>query len=724
MARGSSSNKNDNGASDREMERVLREHFEAESSDLRMSKDPWDWLESRMEEPDAPPPKGIWDAITRLFQARPVLAAAGTVAAMLVFAVIVWNVVGVGDTEYEEEPYAAYAPSPAPTAAPAMAAPAPTMAPTAAPTPPPATAAAAPRPTAYPAATMAPTPAPTMAPTPTRQRFVPEVTALPAPTPTPIIMLSPVDTPTPRPTAAPTPAPTAEPTPAPAATMAPTPSTDTSESSSSGGGPASRIPTPSGTPPATTFQDYQRERFVSAAVDNVSTFSLDTDRTSYFLALNWASNGYHIDPDSVRAEEWINAFNYGYEQPRRDDSFAISSDIVRHPLDDRMHLARIAFQAPELDYDATPVNVTLVLDASGSMAQGNRVDIAREAAETIRLSLREQDRIAVVHFSTDVLDGYTVGHTHPDDGNVWNSINSLRPTGSTNVQAGLNDGVWLADQARRRNPDAYNYIILMSDGVANVDATDPFAILESAGDHDATNPLRLITIGVGIENFNDYLLEQLAQHGNGWYRYLSDVNQARATFSRENWLALSIPFADQTRAQVTWDPDVVSSWRIVGYENRVTSDESFTQARKEFAEIPAGAATTVFYELELSNPRFSGPLTLGDVELRWVTPSTLESNRQHATVMGRANTGFSRADPMLRLGAVVALFADRYSSLPWADAASQSVVDHLLHLQMRELDLLEPSLGHLEAYQDLAFLLEHITTNSLDVVRTPSGYSP
>ena len=719
MARGSSSNKNDNGASDREMERVLREHFEAESSDLRMSKDPWDWLESRMEEPDAPPPKGIWDAITRIFQARPVLAAAGTVAAMLVFAVIVWNVVGVGDTEYEEEPYAAYAPSPAATAAPAMAAPAPTMAPTAAPAATPAAAAPTPRPavTAYPVPTLAPTPAPTMAPTPTRQRFLPEVTALPAPTPTPMIDLQPVIVPTPRPTPEPTPAPTAapraEPTPAPAATMAPTPTASSVSPSES-----------SGTPPATTFQDYQRERFVSAAVDNVSTFSLDTDRTSYFLALNWASNGLDVDPDSVRAEEWINAFNYGYEQPRRDDSFAISSDIVRHPLDDRMHLARIAFQAPEFDYDATPVNVTLVLDASGSMAQGNRVDIAREAAESIRLSLREQDRIAVVHFSTDVLDGYTVGHTRPDDGNVWNSINSLRPTGSTNVQAGLNEGVWLADQARRRNPGAYNYIILMSDGVANVDATDPFAILETAGDYDATNPLRLITIGVGIENFNDYLLEQLAQHGNGWYRYLSDVNQARSTFSRENWLALSIPFADQTRAQVTWDPDVVNSWRIVGYENRITSDESFTQARKEFAEIPAGAATTVFYELELSDPWFSGPVTLGDVELRWVTPSSLESNRQHAGVMGRDNTDFTRADPMLRLGAVVALFADRYSSLPWADAASRSVVDHLLHLQMRELELLEPSLGHLGAYQDLAFLLEHITTNSLDVVRTPSGYSP
>ena len=476
------------------------------------------------------------------------------------------------------------------------------------------------------------------------------------------------------------------------------------------------------TAPDTTFVDYLRERFVSAGVDNVSTFSLDTDRTSYFLALNTARAGYDVDPDSVRAEEWINALDYNYKRPLRDDSFAVSTDVFRHPLDSRMHMARIAIQAPEMDYDATPVNVTLVLDASGSMADGNRVSIAREAAESIRRSLRAQDRIAVVHFSTNVLRRYTVEHTHPDDPNVARSIDDLTPQNSTNVQAGLDLGVQLADRARRDNPDAYNYIILMSDGVANVNATDPFAILESAGDHDSRNPLRLITIGVGIENYNDFLLEQLAQHGNGWYRYLTDTDQARATFSRENWLALSIPFADQTRAQVTWDPSVVDAWRIVGYENRVTSDESFTEARREFAEIPAGAATTVFYELELKNPSFAGAVSLGDIELRWVTPSTGDSNRQHAGVTGNDNYRFEAiGDSMLRLGVLVALSSDRYSSLPYADAATQSVHRDLLFL-LDEARRLDRNLGNLGAYQDVLFLLEHITRYSEDAIQ-PSGYS-
>ena len=291
--------------------------------------------------------------------------------------------------------------------------------------------------------------------------------------------------------------------------------------------PPVRRPAPVSPPSATTFRDYERSGFASTAEDSVSTFSLDTDRTSFQLALNWARAGHEVDPDSVRAEEWINAFDYSYELPAHRDSFAITTDVFTHPLDSRMHLVRLGFQAPDLQDDA-PLNVPLVLDASGSMSDGNRVAIAREAAKSIRRSLRSRDRIGVVHFTTDVIRDLTVKHTGPDDRDVRRSIDRLAPHDSTNVQAGLDLGVRLADRARRDRPDAHNYIILMSDGVANVDATDPFAILESAYDANSRNPLRLITIGVGINNYNDLLLEQLAQHGNGWYRYLSDVDQARA----------------------------------------------------------------------------------------------------------------------------------------------------------------------------------------------------
>ena len=542
----------------------------------------------------------------------------------------------------------------------------------------------APAPTAAPArpaATGAPTAAATSAP-------VIRATAAAAATPTPALA---------RPVGAPTAAPQA----APAATAAQQPA-----------------------PGDTTFRNYGRTPFVDAATDAVSTFSLDTDRTSYFLALNWAQNGYAVEPDSVRAEEWINAFAYNYGAPPDDRSFAITTDLFDHPLGDGRHIARIGLQAPRVP-DNTPLNVTLVLDASGSMREGNRVAIAREAAETIRSSLGSLDRIAVVHFTSDVIDSLTVEHRSPDDDSVARSIARLDPHDSTNVQAGLNLGVRLADAARQERPEAFNYIILMSDGVANVDATNPFVILESAPDYDSRNPLRLITIGVGIENYNDYLLEQLAQHGNGWYRYLDDTAQARATFSRENWLALSTPFADQARAQVTWDPSMVEAWRIIGYENRITPDHTFEQNRREFAELPSGAATTVFYELFLSHEARSGSAVLGDVEVRWVEPSSGVTLGQQAQLAGRPDAPFDAADRYFRLGAIVGLAADRYSALTPqvenAEVDARGIHSDLLAL-LDEYGSLEERLGSAQAYVDFRFLLERLTAAAAELAPS-SGYS-
>ena len=495
----------------------------------------------------------------------------------------------------------------------------------------------------------------------------------------------------------------------------------TAQEASSVSEPPSQRPSPG----ATTFQNYGRTPYVKTATDAVSTFSLDTDRTSYFLALAWAQSGYAVEPDSVRAEEWVNAFSYDYDQPRDDRSFAITSDVVQHPLGGGRHLVRVAFQAPHVR-DDVPLNVTLVLDASGSMSSGNRVAIAREAAEAIRNSLGSDDRIAVVHFTTDVIDWYTVEHSRPGDEDVAWSISQLAPHNSTNVQAGLDLGVRLADEARRERPDAYNYVILMSDGVANVDATNPFAILDSSPDTDHRNPLRLITIGVGIENYNDYLLEQLAQHGNGWYRYLDTTEQARETFSRENWLALSTPFADQARAQVTWDPSLVSSWRIVGYENRVTPDHTFEQNRREFAELPSGAATTAFYEVVLHNETRRGLATLGEVEVRWVDPRSGDTYSQAALLEGRTDAPFDAGDQHLRFGAIVALASDRYSALSVQLEGAKIDIAGLgsdMTALRAELDSLYERMSTLQSYHDFSFLLERMTARVEELGGGSSGYS-
>ncbi len=675
-----------NYGSDQEMERALREHFEAEAQDLRAPENLWARLEDRM---DLPPTRHPVTQVRRKILGAlkqnwfPVMATGGAVAvaASAVF-------LASRATQDEFQYGASYAAAPEAIAAPAMAAPAAT---------------AASRPAA------APSPRVVIKEVPV-ERVVEKTVVKEVPVEKvvtrEVVVEKVVEQSVQAEAARRVP---------PAATAAP---------QAAAGQPAV-APAPA-RPPDTTFQDYARQPFVATAEDAVSTFSLDTDRTSYQLALSWLHTAYDIEPDSVRAEEWINAFDYQYELPADDWGFAITSDVAMHPLDGSKHLVRIGFQAAEVS-DNRPLNVTLVLDASGSMGDGNRVDIAREAAEAIRQSLRPQDRLAVVHFTEGVIHDLTVEHTSPDATAVERSIQRLAPHGSTNVQAGLNQAVRLADRIRRERPEAYNYVILLSDGVANVDATNPFAILESAYDRNALNPLRLITIGVGINNYNDVLLEQLAQHGNGWYRYLDTTDQARATFSRDNWLALSTPFADQTRAQVTWDPDLVKSWRIIGYENRVTSDQSFAEDRKEFAEIPSGAATTVFYEIELhdrARARAGQEVTLANVELRWVVAETGQSRSQRSEVRGRLDTSLNATgDPLLQLGAIVALSADRYGGLYDGEYVAEISRD-LTELE-DQLGSLSTSLGGLGAYQDFRFMLEHMAERARAQAppAASSGYS-
>ena len=672
-----------NDSLDRGMERMLRDHFAAESDRLRAPEDTWQRLEGRLDAA-----RRSWLDWSR-WGWGPVLAAGTSVAVVAVVAVSAILIVpelDVGeDAAAPSAPMAAAQPADPVAPQAASGAPAAPRAAHAADTPLPAQAAADPE---APRAGDTGSSAAAMA-APARGRSAPAAAPAPAHA---------------APTAAPA-APTAAPR----------------------GGTAyfsmPKVQLRSAAPGATTFQDYRRQPAVATSEDAVSTFSLDTDRTSYHLALNWAREGYEVEPDSVRAEEWINAFDYRYEPPADGWGFAISSEITPHPLDGEKHLARISFQAAHVQ-DDRPLNVTLVLDASGSMQEGNRVDIARAAAEAIRQSLGSGDRIAVVHFTDDVIRAYTVEHRQPADSAVVNSIGRLAPHGSTNVQAGLDLGVRLADKARRQRPDAYNYIVLMSDGVANVNATNPFEILESAHDADSGNPLRLITIGVGIQNYNDYLLEQLAQHGNGWYRYLSNVDQAWATFRRESWVALASPFADQTRAQVTWDAAMVKSWRIIGYENRVTSDESFIEDRKEFAEIHSGAATTVFFELELhdrARRSGAGHVVLGDVELRWVVPETNDSRGQRASVWDADVS--DRGDALFQLGAIVALAADLYGGLPFSEDRGYPGAAYTGMLTLSDrLESLRTELGELQAFQDFAFLLGHIT-EAVGHKAGPSGSS-
>ena len=247
--------------------------------------------------------------------------------------------------------------------------------------------------------------------------------------------------------------------------------------------------------------------------------------------------------------------------------------------------------------------------------------------------------------------------------------------------------------------------------MANVNATDPFDILHSVGqdsEYSRRNPLRIITIGVGIQGYNDHLLEQIAQHGNGWYRYFDDVQQAESTFSRENWRRIVTPYADQARAQVTWIPETVAYWRIVGYENRVIADANFSGDLREFAEIPSGAATTVLYELQLVQQRRGWAHEfLGTIEVWWVQPISGESRSHASGISGNVAASLEELnDPLLEMGVYAGLSADIYASLDQGGygTGGDDVFRRLEELYVKHLSL-ETQLGNLQAYMDVTWLL-------------------
>ncbi len=539
------------------------------------------------------------------------------------------------------------------------------------------------------------------------------------------------------------PAQQSQPASAPAQPQSIAPEAQSQSSSAPSQGTQSGQPGTANTAPRTAPRNIPRDTatsgpqpLVSASVDPISTFSLDTDRASFQRALQETQDGYEINPADVRAEEWINALNYGYPKPSRPDEFAVHTEVFQHPDTSGMHLARVGIQAPDAQKRRL-VNVTLLLDTSGSMREGNRIEIAERAAQTIIDNLRDRDQVAVVKFEDQVTFSYS--HSSPRSVRGNRDVTNLQPGGATNVQAGLDEALWLADRARQKYPEAVNYVILFSDGVANVNATDPFAILHNVGqdsEYSRINPIRIVTIGVGIDG-NDHLLEQIAQFGNGWYRYFDTPEQAEVTFNLANWDRITNPFADQARAQVIWNPELVSHWRIVGYENRVTPDATFTQNRREFAEIPFGTATTVFYELQLTNQvgnRNAATARLGDVEIRWVEPISGVSREQYDVVSGAWREDFSQLrDPMLRLGAVTGLSADIFASLDDGGYGTGGTdAPQRLTVLLEEYGYLQSQLGQVQAYQDVGEMLQNLEWSATGYREQPrpvregpgTGYSP
>jgi len=418
------------------------------------------------------------------------------------------------------------------------------------------------------------------------------------------------------------------------------------------------------------FADYGYRTFIDADRDPESTFALDVDTGSYTVTRRWLDEGQIPPPEAVRVEEFINAFDYDYDTPRR--GLEISVDGGPSPFDEDNHLVRVGIQGEIIDdADRPPAALTFVVDTSGSMDRDDRLGLVKESLNILVDELSDDDSVAIVTYADQ--GGVVLEPTRVSDSRrIYDAINNLQPGGSTNLEAGLSTGYALASEAFGAG---INRVVLASDGVANVGLTDPAALARMIRD-DADRGIQLVTIGYGMGNFNDETMEQLADQGDGFYAYVDTEDEAERLFEDELTSTL-VTVAIDAKVQVVFDPDIVDEYRLIGFENRGVLDSDFRNDAVDAGELGAGHQVTAMYEVELARGVDLGDGgEIGEVFLRWEDPESGEVREINEDIDLRdVEDRWADTAQDFKLATVVTTFGEIMRDNPFADDVS---IDDLL----------------------------------------------
>lgn len=411
----------------------------------------------------------------------------------------------------------------------------------------------------------------------------------------------------------------------------------------------------------------QDSREVAPAPDYLSTFALDVDTASYGYARRTLAEGRLPDPSTVRPEEFVNSFRQDYERPGG-DGFTVTVDGARTERED-WSLVRVglATRTAEPSDERPPAALTFVIDVSGSMAEPGRLDLARESLGTMTDRLRDDDSVALVTFSDEAEAVLPMTRLGGHRGEIHDAIDSLEPTDSTNLGAGVESGYETAVEGLREG--ATNRVVLVSDALANTGETEADAILERIADSRREHGVTLFGVGVGSD-YGDALMERLADRGDGHTVYVSDEEDAREVFCEQLPRNIRLTARD-AKAQVAFDPETVAEFRLVGYDNRRVADEDFRDDGVDGGEVGPGHTVTALYAVR-TRPGAEGHLATATV--RWLDPGSRTPHEETGDLETGALAGSVwRAGRGLAVTATAAYFADalrssdhRYSALPGA----------------------------------------------------------
>ncbi len=440
-----------------------------------------------------------------------------------------------------------------------------------------------------------------------------------------------------------------------------------------GGGGSAPLPAPDaprgpGGPYDGDGREGERDsRDVAPAPDHLSTFALDVDTASYGYARRTLAEGRLPDPSTVRPEEFVNSFRQDYDRPGG-DGFTVTVDGARTGERD-WSLVRVGLATRSAGHsgERPPAALTFVIDVSGSMAEPGRLDLAKESLGTMADRLRDDDSVALVTFSDEAEAVLPMTRLGGNRGQVHDAIDSLEPTDSTNLGAGVETGYETAVEGLREG--ATNRVVLVSDALANTGETEADAILERIADSRREHGVTLFGVGVGSD-YGDALMERLADRGDGHTVYVSDEQDAREVFCEQLPRNIELTARD-AKAQVAFDPGTVAGFRLIGYDNRRVADEDFRDDGVDGGEVGPGHTVTALYSVR-TRPGAEGHLATATV--RWLDPDDRTPHEETGDVeTGGLGDSVWRAPGGLAVAATAAYFAEalrspdhRYGALPGA----------------------------------------------------------
>jgi Ca-activated chloride channel family protein len=459
-------------------------------------------------------------------------------------------------------------------------------------------------------------------------------------------------------------------------------------------GPGRMIPPPAPPPPGIAFLgtppgSVETERYPHAAgnpvkrtaEDPVSTFSIDVDTAAYANVRRFLNDGARPPRDAVRVEEMINYFDYGYARPQdRAQPFSTYVSVAPSPWSRDRRILQIGLQGYDLPRaQQPPLNLVFLIDTSGSMSSEDRLPLAKKALNLLIDQLGPRDRVSMVAYAGSA--GAVLSPTGGQDKlKMRCALESLGAGGSTAGGQGLALAYALAQQ--NFDPHAVNRVILMTDGDFNVGVADPAKLKDFVAEKRRTG-VYLSVYGFGRGNYNDAMMQTLAQNGNGTAGYIDTLAEGRKIF-RKDFAGSLFPIADDVKVQVEFNPAAVSEYRLIGYETRLLNREDFNNDRVDAGEVGSGASVTALYEITPAGARASSdPLRYGTrgprppqagggevafLKIRYKLPGQPDSRLMTRPITDADAYGSVAAAPEpTRWAIAVAGFGQRLRGDPWLD---------------------------------------------------------